>query len=461
MNEDERQRLEDAFATAADLSGQERADFVAAFSTENAHLRDRLVALLAADGSDEDLLQSSVAQSIIDFSQDIADPWIGKKLGAYTLKERIGAGGMGAVFLAERTDEAYAQSVAIKIMSSQLLNDTAIARFKTERQILATLNHPNIATLIDGGSTEDNLPYLVMQHVSGLNINEYCDQKNLRIVDRIKLFQEICLAVDYAHRNLIVHRDLKPSNILVGEDGTPKLLDFGIAKLIDPDTEIDIAITDANARILTPEYASPEQIRSESISIASDVYSLGVLLFKILTGLSPYSEKATTSRQLENAILETPPRKPSALPTSSGNIDKDNEGPSLEEIGQRRATSIPKLRQTSAGDLDNIVLKCLEKEPERRYVSARALAEDLQRFLRNEPVHAHGGDWAYKLRKFAVRQARPLAMAATALTVIVSLVTYYTVQLSQERNQALQAAIDAQRAAAQSREVSDFLRGLV
>ncbi len=296
MRNDDRKRLEEAFAIAVELDGQERADFISSFSSENAHLEDKFKALLDADSNNDDLLKQSIEKSIVDLSEDIIDPWIGKKLGAYTLKKRIGAGGMGAVFLADRTDDAYAQSVAIKIMSSQLLSETAIARFKTERQILASLDHPNIARLLDGGTTDDNLPYLVMQHVSGLNIDQYCDQNNLSINDRIKLFQEICTAVDYAHRNLIVHRDLKPSNILVGEDGIPKLLDFGIAKLIDPNSKAEIALTEANARILTPDYASPEQIRNETISIASDVYSLGVLLLKVLTGRSPYGDHPSSPR---------------------------------------------------------------------------------------------------------------------------------------------------------------------
>ena len=454
MNNSDRELLETAFAAAVSLEGAERDTYVDEFATQHPAMAGRLRSLLQADNETAGPWQRAIESSVMALSQDMPDPWVGRTLGVYTLKERIGAGGMSTVFLADRTDVTYAQSVAVKIMSAQLFSDTAIDRFRTERQILASLNHPHIATLIDGGSTEENLPYLVMEHVSGTNVDSYCDTQHLSIEARIKLFQKICAAIDYAHRNMIVHRDLKPSNILIGADGVPKLLDFGIAKLIDPQAQLHEPYTAVNMRVLTPEYASPEQIQNQAISVASDVYALGVLLFKLLTGRSPYGAKPDSIRELESAIVEHDPLKPSVAVAST------DDPSTADAVATQRATTAAKLRQTLAGDLDNIVLKCLQKEPERRYVSALALAQDLDRFLNNEPVEAHGGDWLYKLKKFSVRQAKLLSLAAVALVALVSLTTYYTWQLSVERNQALQAADEAQRAASRAQEVANFLQSL-
>ncbi|MEO1041030.1 MAG: serine/threonine-protein kinase [Pseudomonadota bacterium] len=452
--------LEEAFATAVSLDGRARDTFIREFSEVHRPLADKLRALLRADASGGDTIQSSIVDTVRELAGELSDPWVGRSLGAYTVKERIGSGGMGAVFLAERTDESYAQSAAIKVMSNPLLSPVSIERFRSERQILASLNHPNIATLIDGGETSDQVPYLVMQYIDGISIDAHCDEQNLNVIDRIRLFQRVCEAVDYAHRNLVVHRDLKPSNILVDKDGVPKLLDFGIARLIDPSTDAGAGLTATDARVLTPEYASPEQLRGEPISVASDVYSLGVVLFTLLVGRSPYGDKVSKPRDLESAILDQEPAKPSTAIIRAAHSDGSNPSCSVEQLGRNRSMSVSRLRQTLAGDLDNIVVRCLQKEPERRYPSARALAEDLGRFLRHEPVEAAGDDWVYKARKFALRQAKPLTAAAAVLLGLFALNTYYTARLTDERNQAVQAALDAQRAASRSNEVSQFLTDL-
>ncbi|MEM7740991.1 MAG: serine/threonine-protein kinase, partial [Pseudomonadota bacterium] len=462
MNDDDQRLLENAFATAVDLDGAARSAFLAKFSQEHERLGHQLTALLRADAGGGETIQSSINDAVAGLVSAFSDPWVGRSLGAYTIKKRLGTGGMGSVFLADRTDEIYAQSVAIKIMSTQLLSPSSVDRFKAERQILASLDHPNIATLIDGGSTDEQVPYLVMQYIDGVSVDKFCDDQRLNIVDRIKLFQKVCDAVDYAHRNLVVHRDLKPSNILVDKDGIPKLLDFGIARLIDPDADYNAGLTAADSRVLTLDYASPEQVRNDPITVASDVYSLGVLLFRLFVGASPYGDNGLGLRALEAAVLDQEPLKPSLalLKGSQPPTGSADDLTGAQGVSEKRSTTMPRLRQALAGDLDNIVTTCLQKEPDRRYASARALADDLERFLTNQPVQAHGDDWVYKARKFAVRQAKPLAAAAAVIAGLVGLNAYYTGQLTIERNQAIQAAIDARRAATRSNEVSNFLTGL-
>ena len=450
--------LEQAFADAVELEGNARDAFLAEFAERHPALADQLRKLVAADASSSGDLSSRISRSVQSLSLDDEDPWIGKPIGPYTIKDRIGAGGMGAVFLAERSDKSFDQTVAIKIMATQLLSSHAVSRFRTERQILASLNHPCIAKLVDGGSTETDLPYLVMEFIEGVAIDEYCKAHDLSIRDRIELFQKVCAAVDYAHRNLIVHRDLKPSNILVEKNGSPKLLDFGIAKLLDPDDfQLTVAQTGNADRLMTPDFASPEQIRGEKVSVATDIYALGVLLFRLLTGASPYGT-STVPREIENAILNDEPKSPSSALTSL-----TSSPATLELSPEKRAALLAKqkhLRKSIKGDLDNIVLKCMQKDPERRYISAHELSADLYRYLHNQPVRAHGDDWFYKTKKFAIRRARPLTAAAAVALFVVGLTTYYTIQLSTERNQALQAATEARRAATQSEEVSAFLQNL-
>ncbi len=443
--------LDHAFQKALALGEAERDVFLKALDQDNPALARRLRRLLDADAS-IDTIAGPIVESVKKLSDDNDDPWLGRTVGDWRITDRLGAGGMGAVFLAERADDQYAQTVAVKIMGAQLLDQNAAARFRTERQILANLNHPNIARLVDGGSTEESLPYLVMEYVDGDRIDDYCDGKNLSVEARLSLFSKLCLAVDYAHRNLVVHRDLKPSNMLVTEDGEPKLLDFGIAKLLETDDyELTMAQTGQGGRVMTPEYASPEQVRGEPVSVATDVYALGVLLFRLLTGRSPYGPSATTPREIESAILEVGPKKPSASITEHSSAD----GAMLTagELSEKRAVSVDRLRKTLSGDLDTIILKCLQKEQERRYATARDLATDIGCYLENRPIHARADSWRYKAKKFAIRNVKPLSITGVVLASAIGLISYYTLQLASERDRATLAA-------AESKQVSDFLTDL-
>lgn len=443
MNEQDWKTLQAAFTSATALAGEERAAFIDEFAAACPELEQDLLNLLQADEHGDDVLSDPIAATAESFAEGAVDPWLNRQVGHWTITRRIGGGGMGAVFLAERADDEYSQTVAIKIMAAQLVADDATLRFRAERQILASLSHPNIAKLIYGGSSDEGLPYLVMEYIEGLPIDQYCDQHRLSIDDRLRLLRKVCAAVDYAHRNLVVHRDLKPSNMLVDERGEPKLLDFGIAKLLEAGSyQQTMAVTREGARAMTPEYASPEQVRGEPVTVATDVYALGILMYRLLTGVSPYGENASTRREYESAILDVEPSKPSTVVTGVG-----------AEVGGRRRTSTDRLRKRLAGDIDNIALKALQKDPQRRYATANALADDIGRYLRHEPVEARGDSWTYRSRKFAVRHTRGLSVAATVVLTIVALIVFYTMQLADERDR-------ANLAAQQAEEVSGFLTGL-
>jgi serine/threonine-protein kinase len=284
---------------------------------------------------------------------------------------------MGRVFLAARADEQYQQLVAIKLMHAELWqNELMLERFRAERQILANLNHPNIACLLDGGKTSDGTPYLVMEYVEGMPLDEYCRANDLSVEKKLQLFLRVCAAVEYAHKSLVVHRDIKPGNVLVAEDGSPKLVDFGIAKLLEDDGR---AATMPTTRLMTPEYASPEQLRGEPITTATDVYGLGVLLYDLLTGMHPFAEYSGSPAEMMHQICDVDPRPPSYIVP---------DGASHREL---------------RGDLDRIVLMAMQKQPERRYSSATALARDVFAYLNRYPVLACGGGWRYRTRKFVRR----------------------------------------------------------
>ncbi|MEJ2604428.1 MAG: tetratricopeptide repeat protein [Gammaproteobacteria bacterium] len=350
--------------------------------------------------------------------------------------------------MAARADRQFEQRVAIKIMGAQMLSRDAIARFRTERQILANLSHRYIAGLIDGGTTDEGLPYLVMEYVVGVPIDRYCDDKRLSIRRRLRLFQKVCEAVDYAHRNLIVHRDLKPNNILVDEAGNPKLLDFGIAKLLDQQTAMHtMAVTREGTRAMTPEYASPEQVRGEPVSVASDVYSLGTLLYKILSGRMPFAAAGAMPDSLARAIIEQEPSRPSDALTRPAEWKSGSSSDS--EVSALRSTSTPKLRGTLSGDLDNIVLAALRKDPERRYPSAIAFSEDIENFLAHRPVNARSDSLFYRGAKFVRRNAAVLGVA----TVVLILGMLSVAQIIAQRDR-------AELAANQAHQVSNFLTKL-
>ena len=370
-------------------------------------------------------LRAAIGGVAGELAESASSHWQGRMLGAYRIESRVAAGGMGVVYRARRSDQQFERVAAIKLLNNPLASDDARRRFFAERQILADLNHPNIAQLLDGGTTEEGIPYLVMEFIDGQPIDAYCGAAGLSIADRLRLFVRVCDAVQYAHQHLIVHRDIKASNILVAQDGTPKLLDFGIAKLLEGGSAGRVVsdLTLADVRLLTPRNASPEQVRGAAITTASDIYSLGVLLYELLSGHPPYRIQATTPQALERAICEADPPPPS------------------------------RFERQLKGDLDVIVLRAMRKEPERRYATARQLAEDIERHLGHRPVMARPESWSYRAGKFLRRNAWATAAAAVALITIGSLVTFYTLQLQREREQLA-------RESATAEEVSAFLVGL-
>ncbi|HYM24208.1 MAG TPA: protein kinase [Vicinamibacterales bacterium] len=322
----------------------------------------------------------------------------GLKIGPYLLKSRVGRGGMGEVFSAVRADGHYEHTVAVKVVRAGLATDAALERFRAERQILAQFDHPNIARLFDGGATDGGVPYLVMELVDGVPIDTYCDSHALSVQDRLRLFLQVCSAVQYAHQRLVIHRDLKPGNILVSADGVPKLLDFGIAKVLDPVR----GAQETELRPFTPEYASPEQVRGGVITVATDVYALGVLAYQLLTGCLPFHLESTTEPALRRAICEEIPGPPSAA---------------------RRGADGAAHGERIDPDVDRIVLKALRKEPERRYASAAHLAEDVQRYLGGRPVLAAPDSAAYRARKFVARHRVGVAAAVAVTTAVAGGVT--------------------------------------
>jgi serine/threonine protein kinase len=339
----------------------------------------------------------------------------GRVISHYRIAGKLASGGMGDVYRAVRADGTYDKQVAVKIIQLARSTDFFLGRFQNERQILANLEHPNIARLVDGGTTEEGLPYLVMEFIEGQRIDEFCAHNDLGVRERLELFRTVCSAVHYAHQNLVVHRDLKPSNILVTTDGVPKLLDFGIAKILDPQrAEAALQQTITLLRMFTPEYASPEQVRNEPISTSSDVYSLGVILYELLTGRLPYRVSTDSPQEMMRAVCDTEPEKPSTAALL---------GPTLEAVGSKHADTEPalgqikgeraqKLRKILTGDLDNIVLKALRKEPQRRYASVEQFSEDIRRYLAGLPVLAHEDSWTYRARKFIGRHKVSVAAAA-------------------------------------------------
>ncbi|HEY1206844.1 MAG: serine/threonine-protein kinase [Bryobacteraceae bacterium] len=378
-------RLEAIFHEVAEAPQEERAARLEALCAGDSGLLQEASALLRA-GDEEERFTAAYVPSDPEVLQDAH---IGRRIGPYRLEKLLGRGGMGAVYLARRVDGQFDQQVAVKLIDLPLANDLFRERFRQERQILAGLSHPYIARMLDGGVSEDGELYLAMEYANGLPIQRYCAQHSLSIRQRIELFKSVCSAVRFAHQNLVVHRDLKPDNILVLEDGTPKLLDFGTAKLIAPVAALaEGEFTRQGFHSFTPQYASPEQVLGHPISTASDIYSLGVLLFLLAAGVPPYELKEFTTAEMVRVICEQQPPKPSEK-AAPGTLDSD---------------------------IDAIALKALRKEPEERYASVDQFIADLEAYLDGRPVAAHQGSFRYRAGKFARRNK--LALAASALLAI-------------------------------------------
>jgi len=409
------QRIQTLFYAAADLPADERTSYLRRECSEDPTLLQEVESLLSASAEPDEILHGEVAAAA---SRVLENHGVaaGDRIGPYRVVKELGRGGMGSVYLANRADQEFEKQVAIKVASAGFLTPDALKRFRAERQILARLEHEHIARLLDGGST-GGVPYVVMEYVDGMPITAYCTSRNLNVRERLELFRKACSAVQCAHQSLVVHRDIKPANIMVANDGVVKLVDFGIAKLLD--TQLDSeALTQPFERILTPEYASPEQVRGEPITTASDIYSLGVVLYEMLTGDPPYRFTSRRATEIEQVVCTEQPALPSAKASN----------------------------RKLAGDLDNIVLLAMRKEPARRYASVADFSEDVRRYLEGYPVFARQEGFGYRAAKFVRRNTLAVALSAVMLLAL----TGFGITMA-----VLAKRFALERDAAQ--EVSDFL----
>ena len=428
------EKVKDVLGTALELPDDDRPMYLDQQCGNDISLRNEIELLLRGERNVEPqfLGETALAQVAAALIPTEDNPWIGRRVGVYKIVEQIGSGGMGEVYRAFRADDQYRKEVALKLIRAGQDSGSVIARFKNERQILASLEHPNIARLLDGGTTEEGVPYFAMELIEGIPITEYCDEKRLSVPERLRLFMQVCGAVQYAHQHLIIHRDIKPGNILVTAEGTPKLLDFGIAKIVD--TSADRTFTDSTVtafRVLTPRYSSPEQIHGDSITTASDVYSLGMVLYELLTGQSPYRLATGSPQEMIQAVCNTEPQRPSV---AVNRVDSSAESSSnrfgREERSELRDSAPERLRKRLNGDLDNIALMALEKDPARRYPSVEQLQEDIRRHLGNVPVIARNGTAWYRASKFITRHK---AGAAFTGAFALALVTGMAITLHEAR----------------------------
>lgn len=404
---DRLERIEALLSAALERSPAERRAFLEEAIPDDPSLREEVEALLRSHRSAFDYFDALAGDMSDAVARELSmASGVGRLFGRYRTLRRIGAGGMGTVFLAERADGQFDRTVALKLIRRGLESEEAIRRFVAERQILARLDHPHIARLLDGGLTEDGLPYYVMEYVEGEPLDAWCDGRGLGVPDRLKLFLEVADTVQFLHRNLVIHRDLKPANVLVTGAGRVKLLDFGIAKLLsegDP-----AAATRTRSRALTPQYAAPEQLRGLPVTTETDVYALGVVLYELLSGCRPFEDTGRSLREVEGDVLEEEPVPPS-----------NRAGLSTEEAADRaraRGLSPQRLSRRLRGDLDNICMAALRKDPARRYRSAEQLAGDVRRHLRQEPITARRDSALYRGRKFVRRHMVGVAATAAVIT---------------------------------------------
>ena len=406
-------RIDAIFDAALDVEPNDRATFVQEACAGDAALIANVQRLLTAHDRSAAFLDAPVVKLAPELLEDVqAATSAPDRVGPFRIGRELGHGGMGVVYVAERDDGQVQQRVALKLARHGGGGEILVRRFLEERRILALLEHPGIARLIDAGVTGDGLPYFAMELVEGVPIDAHCDARRLGIDERLSLFSAMCDAVQYAHQHFVIHRDLKPSNVLVREDGQLKLLDFGIAKLLDPLRQDEHADTRTGMLALTPEYAAPEQVRGEPASAATDTYALGVLLYLLLTGRRPYEVRGRSPAELERIICEVDPPRPSATLGAAGDAAE------ARERAAARGTTPDKLTRRLRGDLDLIVTKALRKDPSRRYSSAAALRDDLERWRRNHPVLARPDTTGYRVRKFVSRHRLGVAMSSATVLLI-------------------------------------------
>ena len=461
------QQIKPLFHAALELGPAERAAFLAEACDGEAGLRSQVAKLLASHDDAGAFLDSPalVDAGVITLAEqtqaEAEQTRVGQRIGPYEIIREIGRGGMGTVFLAVRADDQYRKEVAIKLVNRGMDTDTILRRFVMERQILANLEHPNIAGLLDGGSTSDGLPYFVMEYIEGHPITEFCEARSFSITQRLELFRQVCAALQYAHQHLVVHRDIKPSNILVTAEGMPKLLDFGVAKLLSPGWATETGEATAGmARLMTPEYASPEQLRGLPITTASDVYSLGVILYQLLSGHHPFRPNRGGFEEMAQVVLKEEPDKPSTAasrPQAEGRQNgyesheqRANDGQLPNQTNPQSVIPNPK---SLRGDLDNIVLKALRKEPQRRYASVQEFSEDVRRHLVGLPVAASPNTFGYRAGKF-VQRNRAGVLAAAAIVIILLTATGITTWQARE---ARRERAKAERRFNETRKLSNYL----
>ena len=460
-------QIDELFAAALELEPSERDAFVRLACEGDEELYREVIALLESEAEAEAAIGDSVdtfaAPLLAELDADAFDGDAtlapGVRVGPYRIVHEIGRGGMGVVYLAERADEQFEKRVALKVVKRGMDTDEVLRRFRHERQILASLDHPNIARLLDGGATADGRPYLVMEYIEGEPIDAYCDRRGLGIRERLDLFRAVCNAVQHAYQRLVVHRDIKPSNILVTDAGEPKLLDFGIAKLLDDSATDATPRTRTGVRMLTPEYASPEQVRGAPVTTASDVYALGVVLYRLLSGRPPYEVRGLSVAEAERAVEQEPPppsvaavRKAEA---SAAEADAHTVA-SPADVARSRNTTPDALRRALRGDLDAIALKALAKDPQRRYGSPALLADDIGRYLAGLPVTARAPRTAYVVSRF-IRRHR-VGVAAAAAFVLLLAGSAAALGVAQARTARALAQAEQERATAE--EVASFLESM-
>lgn len=431
-------RAETLYSQAKRIPASQRVAFIRKHAAGDETLCREVDALLRAEA---DMNQGFLNAPVIDYLRQGIDPCV-RRVGPWAIEDLIGIGGMGAVFRGRRADGAFDAEVAIKFIRDSVIDPVLRDRFLRERQILATLDHPNIARLLDGGVTEHGQPYLVMELVKGASLIEYCDNCRAPIDVRLQLFEQACQAVQHAHGHLIVHRDLKPSNILVDPTGRPRLLDFGVSSILS-DTEPPGTITRTQQRRFTPQYAAPEQVRGEPTTVVTDVYALGVILYELLSGARPYEVTTGFAPADAQLICETEP------PPPSRRIDGSDSDIEVSTIAQLRSTDVLSLHRKLKGDLDDIAMMALRKEPQRRYGTVEALRADLDRYRRGLPVTARPDTLRYRARKFIRRHRTPVALAASLCIVLIAATTISStlaIRLHEQRQELSEALVDRQHA---------------
>jgi len=454
---DLRALIEDIFDEALEIPAERRAMWLESRCRGDASLRREVDLLLAAHETESPLDGPAAAH----LASLVPDPMRGRHIGPYRVLRELGRGGMGVVYLAERDDGQFRRRVAVKVLRASQDADELHQRFVAERQILASLNHPHIAQLLDGGVADGGLPYLVIEYVDGLPITEYCDRHQLDIAARLRLFREVCAAVCHAHQNLILHRDLKPGNVLVTGDGHVKLLDFGIAKILNPSLSgVEQPVTRTAFRLMTPAYASPEQVRGDTLTTRSDVYALGLLLYELLAGRPAHRITTDSPREVFEVVCERDPQRPSDAVTNDAH---DADAPRASDLAAARGTTPERLRRQLRGDLDAIVAMALRKEPGRRHATPELLAGDVGRYLDGLPVLAQRGSGWYRLEKFVRRHRAAVAFAATTavlLIVAAGVGLRLAAVATRERDRASAALTQTTRALQESEAITEFLVGL-